>query len=178
MDHVIWSRRFAEIPEDVLNADVDESYAAFTQLFGKPQGFASPGFYADARVSKMVDRLGFVYDGDAVGGEPRRNGQHWTIPVTLTGKGTVPFLEFHGARHTSESDFLAEYERHLAEHDRVVVYGHPCYEGVRPSLLRELFERALKRGFRFLTLSEMAAQLGLAPNTAAAAPRTPAERLH
>jgi peptidoglycan/xylan/chitin deacetylase (PgdA/CDA1 family) len=158
-DHVLWSRRFAEIPDDVLSADVDVSYREFTSLFGRPLGFASPGFYADERVARIVDRLGFLYDGDAIGGEPRRNGTHWTIPVTLVGKGTVPFLEYHGAHRTPEADFLRDYERHLDTNTRVVVYGHPCYEGVRPHLLRALFERALARGFRFVTLAEMAAGL-------------------
>lgn len=79
--------------------------------------------------------------------------------MTLVGKGTIPFLEFHGARRTPEADFLRDYERHLDANTRVVVYGHPCYEGVRPHLLRALFERALSRGFRFATLAEIARSL-------------------
>jgi peptidoglycan/xylan/chitin deacetylase (PgdA/CDA1 family) len=176
MDHVIWSRRFAEIPDDVLSADVDESYRHFAELFGRPEGFASPGFYHDERVTRIVDRLAFAYDGDAIGGEPRRNGAHWTIPVTLEGKGTVPFLEYHGARGTPEADFLRDYERHLEENTRVVVYGHPCYEGVRPHLLRALFERALARGFRFVTLGEVASGLSAVTEKPAAPAAAEAER--
>lgn len=168
MDHVVWSRRFAEIPEDVLAADVQESFDHFVRLFGRPTGFAAPGFYADDRLARLLDRLGFAYDGDAIGGAPRRNAQHWTIPVTLAGKGTVPFLEYHGARGTPENELLRDYERHLDENDRVVVYGHPCYEGVRPHLLRELFSRALARGFRFVTLAEIAGRLNAALPTPAA----------
>ena len=36
MDHVIWSRRFHELPDDVLTADVDESYRHFVRHFGRP----------------------------------------------------------------------------------------------------------------------------------------------
>jgi peptidoglycan/xylan/chitin deacetylase (PgdA/CDA1 family) len=162
MDHVVWSRRFAQIPEEVLEADVQESLGHFTRLFGRPTGFAAPGFHADERLARVLDRIGFAYDGDAIGGRPRRNGRHWTIPVTLTGKGTVPFLEYHGARATPESEWLREYERHLDENEQVVVYGHPSYEGVRPRRLRELFRRALDRGFRFVTHAEIAARLGAA----------------
>ena len=72
MDHVVWSRRFHELPDAVLQADVDESYGHFVRNFGRPDGFTSPGFYSDARVMRMIGRMGFAYDGDAIGGEPRR----------------------------------------------------------------------------------------------------------
>ena len=119
MDHVIWSRRFHELPDAVLQADMDESYGHFVRNFGRPDGFTSPGFYSDARVMRMIGRMGFTYDGDAIGGEPRRataDGdtlRHWTIPVTLCGPGTVPFLEYHGARQTPERQMLEELDRHL-----------------------------------------------------------------
>ena len=44
MDHVIWSRRFHELPDEDLAADVDESYRHFVRHFGRPVGFSSPGF--------------------------------------------------------------------------------------------------------------------------------------
>jgi peptidoglycan/xylan/chitin deacetylase (PgdA/CDA1 family) len=171
MDHVVWSRRFAETPEDVLEADVRQSYHHFVRFFGKPRGFASPGFYADDRTARLVDRLGMVYDGDAIGGDPRRRGDHWTIPVTLAGPGTVPFLENHGARGTARAEILRELDRHLDEHDLTVLYGHPCWEGVQIDLLRAVFHRVLARGFRFVTLADVAASL---PPIAAPAPRAAA----
>ena len=165
MDHVVWSRRFHELPDDVLEADVQESYGHFVRNFGTPDGFTSPGFYSDARVMRMVERMGFSYDGDAIGGEPRRataDGEtlrHWTIPVTLSGPRTVPFLEYHGARETPESQVLDELDRHLEGRDLVVLYGHPCYEGVREQLLRKVFARVLERGFHFVTMQALAARL-------------------
>ena len=36
MDHVIWSRRFHELPDEDLAADVDESYHHFLRHFGRP----------------------------------------------------------------------------------------------------------------------------------------------
>ena len=98
MDHVVWSRRFQALPEDDLRADVEESYGHFVRHFGRPAGFSSPGFYSDERVMLLLDRLGFQYNGDAIGGEPRRATaggrtlRHWTIPVTLSGPRTIPFL--------------------------------------------------------------------------------------
>lgn len=166
MDHVVWSRRFAELPEPVLEADVQESYGHFVRHFGKPAGFTSPGFYSDGRVMRMVDRMGFAYDGDAIGGEPRRataDGRvlrHWTIPVTLSGPRTVPFLEYHGARRTPDAQVLEELDRHLEGRSLVVLYGHPCYEGVHEGMLRRVFARVVERGFRFVTMQAVAARLG------------------
>ena len=159
MDHVVWSRRFAQVPEETLSADVERSYEAFVHSFGRPQGFAAPGFYADDRLARLLDRLGFAYDGDAIGGEPRPNRAHWTIPVTLCGPGTIPYLEHHAARGTSERDVLAGVEKHLEGRDLVVMYGHPCWEGVQHEMLRKVFEVVLAKGFRFATHAEIAAGL-------------------
>ncbi len=165
MDHVIWSRRFHELPDEVLEADVEVSYGHFTRHLGTPAGFSSPGFYSDARVMRMLDRRGFTYDGDAIGGEPRpatadgRALRHWTIPVTLCGPRTVPFLEYHGARNTPEPQVMAALDEHLESRELVVLYGHPCYEGVRDDVLRTVFARVLERGFRFVTMEALAARL-------------------
>jgi peptidoglycan/xylan/chitin deacetylase (PgdA/CDA1 family) len=165
MDHVIWSRRFRELPDEDLVADVDESYAHFVRHFGKPVGFSSPGFYSDERVMALLDRLGFLYNGDGIGGEPRlataggRALRHWTIPVTLSGPRTIPFLEYHGARGTPEAEVLRLLDEHLEAHDEVILYGHPCYEGVREGILRKVFARVMERGFRFVTMQTMAERL-------------------
>ncbi len=165
MDHVIWSRRFRDLPDEVLDADVETSYSHFVRHFGKPAGFASPGFYSDERVMALLDRLDFAYNGDAIYGEPHRatahgrSLKHWTVPVTLCGPRTVPFLEYHGAHATPQDQILAELDRHLAERDWVVLYGHPCYEGVHDDLLRRVFARVREHGFDFVTMERLAQRL-------------------
>jgi peptidoglycan/xylan/chitin deacetylase (PgdA/CDA1 family) len=165
MDHVIWSRRFHQLPDAALEADVGESYAHFVRHFGRPAGFSSPGFYSDARVMRLLDRLGFTYNGDGIGGEPRPatdDGHelgHWTIPVTLAGPRTIPFLEYHGARGTPEADVMRELREHLESRSFVVLYGHPCYEGVREGVLRKVFAAVLEQGFRFVTMQTLAERL-------------------
>jgi len=165
MDHVVWSRRFHALPGDELIADVEESYGHFVRHFGAPAGFSSPGFYSDERVMLILDRLAFRYNGDAIGGEPRRATaggralRHWTIPVTLAGPRTIPFLEYHGARGTPEPEVLRLLDEHLESRDEVILYGHPCYEGVREALLRKVFARVVEHGFRFVTLQTMAERL-------------------
>lgn len=165
MDHVVWSRRFHELPDPVLEADVEESYHHFVRHFGKPAGFSSPGFYSDERVMVLLDRLGFLYNGDGIGGSPHRTHvggrtlRHWTIPVTLAGPRTIPFLEYHGARRTPEAEMLRELDLHLEANDQVVLYGHPCYEGVHEGTLRKVFAMAVERGFRFVTMQTLAERL-------------------
>lgn len=165
MDHVVWSRRFHQLADEDLRADVEESYGHFVRHFGRPTGFSSPGFYSDERVMLLLDRLGFLYDGDGIGGEPTRATaggrelRHWTIPVTLAGPRTIPFLEYHGALGTPVDQVLAELHRHLDARDLVILYGHPCYEGVRESLLRKVFGAVLERGFRFVTMQTIARRL-------------------
>jgi peptidoglycan/xylan/chitin deacetylase (PgdA/CDA1 family) len=182
MNHVTWSRRFAEIPEIEIEADVQESHDHFRRLFGIPAGFTSPGFRSDDRMMRIVDRLGFAYDGDKIGGPPHRrmgDGEsypHWTIPVTICGPDTVPFLEFHGARRTDEDAVFQALDPLLAAGSPVVMYGHPCYEGVRDDLLRKVFKRVLSKGFRFVTHSEIAARLDAA-RAAARVSLPPSERL-
>jgi peptidoglycan/xylan/chitin deacetylase (PgdA/CDA1 family) len=172
MDHVVWSRRFPELPAHLLEADVHESHRLFGQHFGPPAGFASPGFRSDERVMEILERLDYRYDADAIGGAPHRARargrtlRHWTIPGTLAGPRTIPFVEWQAARGASEADIVAAVERHLAERERVVVYGHPCYEGVRAPLLRRIFEAALRGGFRFVTLQEIAARCEREPRAA------------
>ena len=171
MDHVVWSRRFHELDEETLNADVNESYGHFIRHLGRPAGFSSPGFYSDERVMRMLDRLGFAYNGDGIGGKPVRATatgrplRHWTIPVTLSGPRTIPFLEYHGARGTPEDEIMRQLNEHLDANDLVIMYGHPCYEGVQEARLRQVFAAVLERGFRFVTMQSVAEQL---PSVAAA----------
>ena len=165
MDHVVWSRRFSEIPKETLRADIARSCELFERYLGKPAGFCSPGFRSDDRLLEIVEEMGFQHCGDAREGEPHRavvNGEtlnHWIVPVTLIAPHTVPFLEYHGARGTGEDAVLAEIDQHLEERDQVVLYGHPCYEGVRAGMLRRVFHHVLDRGYRFVTQEQLVEKL-------------------
>jgi peptidoglycan/xylan/chitin deacetylase (PgdA/CDA1 family) len=163
-DHVVWSRRFAERSGTWLVDELRAALALFTRELGRPAGFASPGFRSDERVLEVIAELGFDYCADATSGAPRRAiaaGRTLPlalVPVTLIGPHTVPWLEYQAARRTPESQVIAELDRHLDEHEITVLYGHPCYEGVRIGMLRRVLTRALERGFRFVTHAELAAK--------------------
>ena len=164
-DHVVWSRRFFELPEEVIAQDVNDAYAEISSLFGVPAGFTSPGFKSDERITRIVENLRFRYDGDAIGGDPhhptfsQKAAQHWRIPVTLCGPRTVPLLEWHGARNTPTPRIIDDLNERLDRSDWVVLYGHPCYEGVNDDVLREVFRAVTNRGYTFVTHQQMAERL-------------------
>lgn len=164
-DHVVWSRRFPELPESVIGEDVADTLQFFESQFGKPSGFTSPGFKSDERIMRLVDRLGFDYNGDAIGGTPERaqaRGErlsHWTIPVTICGPRTIPYLEWHGAKGTARTEILRDLRETIQNESLVVMYGHPCYEGVQIDLLRSVFELVIDMGFSFCTHAELADRL-------------------
>ena len=164
-DHVVWSRRFPVLPETYIRDDVEGVLEGFHKHFGMPAGFASPGFKSDDRVMRLVSDFGFRYNGDGIGGRPMRATaggvalSHWTIPVTICGPRTIPFLEWHGARKTSESEIFSDLDALLRDNDLVVFYGHPCYEGVHSELLKRVFSVVLERGYKFVTHKEIASRL-------------------
>jgi hypothetical protein len=50
---------------------------------------------------------------------------------------------------------ITDINRRLDGERWVVLYGHPCYEGVNDGILRRIFRTVLERGFRFVTHQEM-----------------------
>ncbi len=164
-DHVVWSRRFAELPEAYFADDVATTLDEFTRHFGRPAGFTSPGFKSDHRIMRLVEDLGFDYHGNAIGGMPRRTSgegesfTHWTVPVTICGPRTIPFLEWHAARRTPQDAVLADFQEQLLQNNIAVLYGHPCHEGLDRELLRNVFELVLRNGFRFMTHAELVGDL-------------------
>ncbi|MGI9260488.1 MAG: hypothetical protein ACR2QR_00560 [Woeseiaceae bacterium] len=170
-DHVVWSRRFNELDDEVIEQDVANTLEEFVAAFGQPAGFTSPGFKSDNRIMRIVERLGFEYHGDAIGGQPAPSivsgteYDHWTVPVTICGPRTIPFFEWHSARGSSRQQALAAFEDSLDENSTAVLYGHPCHEGLDRQTLRKMFDAVLRAGFEFVTHAELVAH-----NKAAMAP--------
>ena len=79
--------------------------------------------------------------------------------MTLSGPRTIPFLEYHGAREHAGGGGHAPAGRAPRAHDEVILYGHPCYEGVREGVLRQVFARVVEHGFRFVTMQTLAERL-------------------
>ena len=164
-DHVVWSRKFSVMPEHIIRADDQDTLEEYKSHFGSPAGFSSPGFKSDKRVMSLVDDFGFLYNGDAIGGDPARTVvdgaelSHWTIPVTVCGPRTIPFIEWLSARGKTDDQILIEFEKQIEDQEFVVLYGHPCYEGLRTDLLRNIISRVQELGYRVVTHEEIAQRL-------------------
>ena len=151
----------------MLEADVEESYGHFVRHFGKPAGFSSPGFYSDERVMRLLDRLGFAYNGDAHRrrAAPRHRGRPAAAALDHPGDAVRARAPFRSSSTTAPAArrrprCCASSTEHLEGRDLVVLYGHPCYEGVREQRAAQgLRARCVERGFRFVTMQTLAERL-------------------
>ncbi len=76
-------------------------------------GFSSPGFYSRRAGHAPARPAGLSLQRRRHWrrATPRRRptasrSRHWTIPVTLSGPRTIPFLEYHGAKGTPDAEML------------------------------------------------------------------------
>jgi hypothetical protein len=54
---------------------------------------------------------------------------------------------------------MREIDQILNGAGHVVMYGHPCYEGMQSALLEAIFRTVLERGYTFVTHAEWADRL-------------------
>ena len=146
---------------------MEESYGHFVRHFGQA------GRLLLARASTPTSgswrcSTGWASSTTAmrIGGEPRRamaDGQPLR-PLDHPGDAlrpaddSVPGVSRRPG-HARSRRCSRQLDQHLDEHESVVLYGHPCYEGVREAVLRKVFARVLERGFRFVTMQTMAERL-------------------
>ena len=154
MDHVVWSRRFHELPDaDSRGRRGASPTATSCGTSGSRPASPRPASTPTSASCAMLDRLGFLYNGDAIGGEPRRataDGRtlrHWTIPVTLCGPAHDPVSGIPWRPRHAGGRGAAPAGRASGAHEQVVLYGHPCYEGVREQVLRKVFAAGARARF-------------------------------
>ena len=145
MDHVIWQRSLHRLDDAQIEALFAPAYRRFEDRYGRPAGFASPGFVHDERILALVDRYGFRYASDMAGQEPFRAGTpagevfvHVQVPVNVAGQGNVPLVEQGLARGLTRAAILNECLDAIRARQFALLYGHPYVEGVHASLLEEV----------------------------------------
>ena len=170
MDHVVWSRRFHELPDADLVADVEESYGHFVRHFGQAGRllvarllFRRAG-HAAARPARLPlqrrrDRgRAAARDRRGPHAQPLDHSRH---PLRAA-HDSVPRVS-RRSRNAGGGGHAACWTSTSTDHDSVILYGHPCYEGVREGVLRKVFARVVEHGFRFVTMQTMAERLQAAP---------------
>lgn len=171
-DHAIWQRGLDDLDADELEQLFRPAYETFESRYGKPLGFASPGFRYNREVLTLLDREGFRYASDMSGETPFRpplepaesDGRsedpsrpplhdHYQVPVNVLGEGNVPLIEQGLARGVSEVDIVSEIVGRITRRPFALMYGHPYVEGIRADLLGRVLD-AVQDRYDVVTMAE------------------------
>ena len=147
-NHATWQRGLTRLDDAELEALYRPAFNEFTERWGPPEGFASPGFRHDARVLELMDREGFVYASDMPGDAPfrplrpdGRRYRHYQVPVNVIGDGTVPVIEQGLALGLAPERIVQDAVSRIREHSFAVIYDHPFVAGIHSGLLERILRR-------------------------------------
>lgn len=163
-NHAVWQRTVHRLDAGQLDALLRPALDEFASRYGRPQGFASPGFEWNEHVLGLIDQEGFVYASDMTGEEPFRpqdekggRHRHYQVPVNVVGKGRVPVIEQglalgHGARGVADEAVAQIRDRRFA-----LIYDHPYVAGVHNAVLARIIER-VEGDYDIVTVAEYLAR--------------------
>ena len=137
-DHPAWQYSLDELGDDGIERLFRPAYEEFRDRYGRPRGFASPGFRYNRAVLDLLDDEGFEYSSDMTGEVPfrpdRRDGAsrhaHFQVPVNVIGDRRVPVVEQGLARGHSDNDIARDAVERIRARRFALMYGHPYVEGV------------------------------------------------
>lgn len=151
-DHVVWQRSLDDLDRKELEALFRPAFEDFSDRYGRPTGFASPGFRFNDSVLELIDREGFAYASDMSGEEPFRPAnddgrkyRHHQVPVNVLGDHNVPVVEQGLARGESPEGIEQHLVDAITSREFALVYGHPYVEGVHSRLLEQALRRVMDR---------------------------------
>lgn len=158
-DHALWQRALPDLSDQQLEDLLRPAYESFHRDYGKPRGFASPGFRYDDRVLRLTDSYGFEYGSDMAGDSPFRprvRGRelaHYQVPVNVVGEGTVPLVEQMLALGHDDREIVGAAADAIRARSFALMYGHPFVEGVRADLIERIV-REVKNTHEVVTVGE------------------------
>ncbi len=137
-DHPAWQYRLDELGDDGLERLFRPAFEEFRDRYGRPRGFASPGFRHNRAVLDLLDDEGFEYASDMAGEVPfrpeRRGGTsrhaHFQVPVNVIGERRVPVIEQGLARGHRDDRIVRDALDRIRARPFALMYGHPYVEGV------------------------------------------------
>ena len=136
--HPAWQYRLDDLGADELERLFRPAFDEFHHRYGRPRGFASPGFRFNDAVLDLLDDEGFEYASDMAGEAPfrpeRRGGAarhaHFQVPVNVIGEQRVPVIEQGMARGRSDDRIVRDAVERIRSRRFALMYGHPYVEGV------------------------------------------------
>lgn len=159
MDHPLWQWGLDSLSRDDINTLLKPAYDDFMKQFGKPRGFASPGFRYNRYVLELIDDYGFEYASDMEGEGPFRpeGFKHLQIPVNIIGLYKKPLIEYFCGPGVKVTEIVERCEAEVKQREIAVIYGHPAFEG-RFRGLRELLTWVKGNGYRIVPMGTLLEQ--------------------
>lgn len=150
-DHALWQHGVRGMGEEEVRALLFPAYEEFVRHFGRPAGFACPGFQYSSGVFSLLDALGFAYSSDLAGEVPfptildGESFRLWQVPVNVVGRGGVPLIEQGLACGMNPQRIVESARSEIDRHEYAHIYGHPYVEGVRDSILESILRGVMDR---------------------------------
>ena len=157
MDHPLWQWKLDEMSKDDINRLIRPAYERFTSLFGRPNGFSSPGFRYNSDVLKLIDDYGFKYASDMDGEMPfiPEGFSSIQIPVNIKGADNSSIMEYLLTQGFDDKYIVSACMDEIFKRDMSVIYGHPAFEG-RAELLRDVLINAKDGGYDIIPMNNLA----------------------
>ncbi len=159
-DHVVWQRSLPDLDDGAIRSLLMPAYETFANRYGRPVGFASPGFVHNTAVLRLLEELRFEYSSDMAGEEPFRpsrdcgkSWRHFQTPVNVIGAGQVPLIEEGLALGLSRGEIINRCVAQIRKRKYALLYGHPYVEGVHTEILHGVLER-LAGAYKVVTMRE------------------------
>ncbi len=159
-DHVVWQRSLPDLDDVAIRGLLMPAYETFAGRYGRPVGFASPGFVHNPTVLRLLEELSFEYSSDMPGEEPFRPSRdggrpwrHFQLPVNVIGAGRVPLIEEGLALALSHDEIIDRCVAQIRKRKYALLYGHPYVEGVHAEILDGVLER-LSGAYEVVTMRE------------------------
>ncbi len=163
-NHAVWQHTVHRLDPWRVEALLRPALDEFASRYGRPEGFASPGFQWNDHVLRLLDDEGFLYASDMTGEEPFRpqdarggRHRHYQVPVNVAGRGRVPVIEQglalgNDARRIAERAVAQIRGRRFA-----LMYDHPYVAGVHSAVLDKIIE-IVEGDYDIVTVAEYLAR--------------------
>ncbi len=159
-NHAVWQYGLDSLSAAGLDHLLRPAFREFRNRYGRPRGFASPGFRHNLDVLELMDDFKFKYASDMTGNVPFRPRRvlsaasgdadretqakrghrydHFQVPVNVIGERGIPLIEQSLARGLSQARTVDRVLREVRKRRFAHLYGHPYLEGVRWRVLEEV----------------------------------------
>lgn len=164
MNHSHWHMHALNWSYSQIKCDLEKALRIMRSILPeyKPQGFAAPGFVANAAIEQVLQDMGFEYSSNWHENNTfkirRLKNDFPCLGVNLCGEpGGIAFWEYATASGWSDKQALEKFMNMVNSHDEVVVFDHPYFVAMQKAkLLEETICCVMEQGHQVVTMKELA----------------------